>query len=390
VVGAGLFFGFVAIWGLVRARRTIEGRLDAISRRALATTGGATSDALHTSRLIAARRGLATAITSVIGIVFIYWIVTFVLRQLPYTRVWGESMRGFLLATFARLGLDLLRAIPGLFTAALIFLAVRFAVRLVDAWFNAVERGSIRLKWMYPETAVPSRRLVTILLWVFGIIVAYPYLPGSQTEAFKGVSVFLGLMLTFGSSGIVNQLMSGFMITYSRALRPGNYVKIGDVTGTVTHLGVLSTKIKTARREEVTIPNAVVVSQTATDYTRFSETEGVLTPTSVTIGYDAPWRQVHSLLLLAAERTPGLRAEPKPFVVQAALEDFYVNYTLLVSLERQDARVLTLNALHGQIQDVFNEHGVQIMSPHYEQDPKTPKIVAAKDWFAPPARPEDR
>jgi small-conductance mechanosensitive channel len=217
---------------------------------------------------------------------------------------------------------------------------------------------------------------------------AYPYLPGSQTEAFKGVSVFLGLIISLGSSGIVSQLMSGLMITFSRALRLGDFVRIGDVEGTVTHLGVLSTKIRTLRNEEATIPNAVVVSQTTTDYSRFGDSEGAFTPTSVTIGYDTPWRQVHALLLLAAERTPGLRRDPKPLVLQAGLEDFYVKYTLFVCLELQQSRPYTLAALHANIQDTFNEYGVQIMSPNYVLDPTAPKVVPRKDWFAAPATPE--
>ncbi len=187
----------------------------------------------------------------------------------------------------------------------------RFLVRLVGVWFNAVEGGRVQVRWLYPETAQPTRRLLTTLLWLFAVVVAYPYLPGSQTDAFKGVSVFIGLMVTFGSSGLVNQIMSGFMVTYSRAVRVGDFVRIGDVDGTVIHLGILSTKLRTLKNEEVTIPNAVVVSQTTTDYTRMGETEGVFTPTSVTIGYDAPWRQVHALMLLAAERTPGIPQRPE-------------------------------------------------------------------------------
>ena len=224
-------------------------------------------------------------------------------------------------------------------------------------------------------------------MWVFAAVVAYPYLPGSRTEAFKGVSVFVGLIVTFGSSGLVNQVMSGFMVTYSRAVRVGDYVRIGDVEGTVTHLGILSARVKTLRNEDVTIPNAMVVSHTMTDFTRFGDTEGVFTPISLTIGYDAPWRQVQALLLEAAARTPGLRPEPKPLVLQMALEDFYVKYTLFVCLERQQSRPFTLNALHAHIQDLFNEYGVQIMSPNYVLDPAAPKIVAKKDWFAAPAAP---
>jgi small-conductance mechanosensitive channel len=165
----------------------------------------------------------------------------------------------------------------------------------------------------------------------------------------------------------------------------GDYVRIGDVEGTVVHLGILSTKLKTYRGEETTIPNAVVVSQTTTDYSRFAEKRETFTPTSVTIGYDAPWRQVHALLLQAAERTSGLLHEPRPYVLQEALQDFYVKYTLFVCLERQEQRYVTLNALHAQIQDVFNEYGVQIMSPSYETDPDRPKLVPRDQWFAAPA-----
>jgi hypothetical protein len=263
-------------------------------------------------------------------------------------------------------------------------------VRLVDAWFNAVERGSIRLKWMYPETAVPSRRLVTILLWVFGIIVRVSVPAGQPDRGVQGRVRVPRPDADVRIERIVNQLMSGFMITYSRALRPGNYVKIGDVTGTVTHLGVLSTKIKTARREEVTIPNAVVVSQTATDYTRFSETEGVLTPD---VSDDRVRRAVAAGARAAVARgrtDAGTARRAEAVRGPGGAGDFYVNYTLLVSLERQDARVLTLNALHGQIQDVFNEHGVQIMSPHYEQDPKDAEDCGRQGLVCAACPPEDR
>ena len=221
-------------------------------------------------------------------------------------------------------------------------LVARFAIRLSNLAFEAAEHGTLKLPWVYPETAQPTRRLVTGLLWVFALALAYPYLPGSETDAFKGVSVFVGLIISLGSSGIVNQVMSGLTLTYSRALHVGDFVKIGDHEGTVVHLGSLSTKLKTARREEVTIPNAVVVSHTTTNYSRHADGEGVFVPTSITIGYDVPWRQVHALMLLAAERTNGLRREPPPRVLQTALQDFYVQYTLLACLEHAHLRVPTL------------------------------------------------
>jgi small-conductance mechanosensitive channel len=195
-------------------------------------------------------------------------------------------------------------------------------------------------------------------------------------------------MVTLGSSGLVNQVMSGFTLTYSRALRVNDFVRVTDIEGTVTQIGALSTKIRTPRGEEVTIPNAVIVSHTVTNYTRFSETDGVFVPTSISIGYDVPWRQVHALLIQAASRTPGVRAQPPPAVRQTELGDFSVKYTLFVSLERPYQRPAILAAVHANILDVFNEHGVQIMSPAYEADPVAPKIVPRDRWFASPASSE--
>jgi len=193
--------------------------------------------------------------------------------------------------------------------------------------------------------------------------------------------------VSLGSSGIMNQAMSGLMLTYSRALRVDDFVKVADIEGTVTNIGALSTKIRTPKNEEVTVPNAVMVSHATTNYSRLASSDGVYTPTSITIGYDAPWRQVHALLLLAAERTAGLREEPKPVVLQTALQDFYVQYTLLVCLEQPKRRAPTLNALHSNIQDAFNEYGVQIMSPNYEADPESRKVVPRSHWYSAPAVP---
>ena len=174
------------------------------------------------------------------------WL-TFVLRRFPDSRPWGESLRGFLLDRLTLLGSKVLNAIPDLFTVLLIRAAIRFLVKLCQSVFQSVEDGRVTIPYLYPETAAPTRRLVTVLLWLLGVALAYPYLPGNNRDAFKGVSVFLGVVLSIGSSGIVNQMMSGLTITYSRAVRAGDFVRMGDVEGTVTHLGSLSTKVKTPR-----------------------------------------------------------------------------------------------------------------------------------------------
>jgi len=259
-------------------------------------------------------------------------------------------------------------------------------MRLVTFAFRTVEEGHVTMPGVYPETAQPTRRIAVALLWIFALIICYEFLPFAKSDAFKGVSVFIGLIISLGSSGIMNQVMSGLMVTYSRAVRVGDFVKIGDVEGTVVQLGTLSTKVKTNRNEEVTIPNALVVSNAATNFSRHAA-DGVLAPASVTIGYDVPWRQVQALLLLAAERTPGVRRTPAPVVLQTTLGDFAVEYKVMVCLDQPHRRLPTLNALHANIQDAFNEYGVQIMSPNYEADPSERKTVPPSQWYAAPAGP---
>jgi small-conductance mechanosensitive channel len=340
--------------------------------------------AWHASDIL---RYTTTAGFVAVALFFTYAWLTFSLRRFPYTRPWGESLRAFLIDRFAFIGSQIVAGVPDLFTVLLIVLLTRFVVRVCHAVFQGVEEGRLTLPYVYPETAAPTRRLVSTLIWLLGLVLAYPYLPGSNSDAFKGVSVFVGLVLSLGSSGIVNQLMSGLTITYSRALRKGDFVKMGDVEGTVTHIGPLATKLHTPRGEEVTIPNAVVMSDVTTNYSRLAETQGVYVATSLTIGYDTPWRQVHALLILAAERTAGVRATPKPVVRQTALQDFYVHYTLMVSLENPSQRGSTLAALHANILDAFNEYGVQITSPNYEADPTERKVVPQEQWYAAPAKP---
>jgi small-conductance mechanosensitive channel len=336
--------------------------------------------------LVAALRSLSRLILLGLSAALVYAWLTFTLRQFPYTRPWGEALSGFVVASVADLGQGMLYAIPGLFSVALIVVITRVAVRLANTVFRAAEQGRLALPGVFAETAQPTRRLMVALLWILAVVFAYPHLPGSGSEAFTGMSVLLGLMLSLGSSGLVNQVMSSFMITYSRAVRVGEFVRIGEVEGSVVHTGVLATKLMTPLREEVTLPNAVVASSTITNYSRRLE-EGVFAGTSVTIGYDTPWRQVEALLLQAAARTAGLRPAPAPFVLQSGLKDFYVEYRLMVALERPADRPVVLSQLHGHVQDAFNEHGLQIMSPNYEADPATPKIVPRDQWFAPPARP---
>jgi small-conductance mechanosensitive channel len=330
--------------------------------------------------LFSTGRGLVEVVAWAVKLLVIYVALTLVLRQMPYTRPWSERLGDYFWTLMLELGTKAIQALPGLFAAVVIFVGARLLTRTTDGLLKGAEDETIAVPWLHPATVPATRRIVRVVIWLFAISVAYPYLPGSNTAAFKGVSVFAGAMLTLGSAGLVTQLMSGLVLIYSRALKPGDLVQIGDNVGFVTEVGILSTKLLTMRREEITIPNAVVIGNKITNYH-----DDTLLAATVTIGYAVPWRQVHAMLILAAERTSGLLREPRAYVVQRALSDFYVEYELRCHLERPMDRIAILSALHAQIQDAFNEFGVQIMVPHFEGQPDQPVVVARDAWHAEPA-----
>ena len=377
----------VAVRALVLIRRWSLRRLPDPNVAALPSMKVRGFTILSAHQLLLFLRRFVDLLAWVAGLFVAYVWLAYVLTRFAYSRPWGEALGEYLLVTITGFALSALRAIPDLFVVVLIVIVTRWIARIVDAFFQAVEKGDVDVPWIHIETANPTRRIVVALLWLFAIVVAYEYLPGSDSDVFKGVSVFAGLIITLGSTGIVNQGMSGLVLMYSRALKPGDYVRVGDNEGVVTSLGMLSTKLRTNKREELTLPNAVVVTTTIKNYSRLCADQGVIVHTSVTIGYDTPWRQVHALLCMAAGRTSGLLPSPPPFVHQTALSDFYVEYQLNAYLAVPERRLSVLSELHGHIVDCFNEYGVQIMSPNYEGDPDTPKLVPPGHFYAEPARP---
>jgi len=337
-------------------------------------------------------RWILSAITIVVGLFLIGLWAVVVMNRFPETEPWGNAARGFLLDMLGAFARATLQALPGLVTAAVIFSIGLFATRIADDLFAAVEHDRIHPPGVHPETAGATRRIVNTLLWMFTLIIMYPFLPGSRTDAFKGVSVLAGLLLTLGSAGIVSHMMSGLVLVFSRALRAGDYVRVGEVEGVVIQVGTLATKIANRKDEEFTIPNAVMVGTTVKNFSRLAREHGAPLTTSVTIGYDAPWRVVHEMLLAAAAKTAGLRQEPAPLVLQTSLSDFNVEYQVVARLEDASRRILVMNELHQNIQDAFNERGVQIMSPHFVSQPGQPVLVPKLKWSESPLpRPrEDR
>ena len=316
------------------------------------------------------------------------WL-SFCLQQFPYTRYWGDQLNGKFLAFLGEAVRAIVEALPDLLIIAAIVLATRGIVWLAEAFFAGVESGHIEVDWMDLEAARATKRIVIVVIWLFTLVMIFPYIPGSDSDAFKGVTIFVGLLVSLGSAGVVGQFTSGLVLMHSHALKPGEYVRIGEHEGTVGTLGFLSTKIHTKKNEEVHVPNTVILSTTVKNYTRLAKKTNVLLYTTVTIGYNVPWRQVHAMLLEAANRTTGLLTQPIPFVMQTALSDFYVEYQLNANIQHPEERLQVLAELHTHIQDVFNEHEIQIMSPHYEMDPPQPVIAPRDTWNTTPPPPSD-
>lgn len=390
-LAATAFFALL-LWAIVRGNRWLGARLSTAveARIEKLKTSGIT--AVNPGQSLIFTRRLVTLIAWLVGLFALHLWLTFVLVQFPYTRPWGEGLGTFLLHTVASIAHAIVGAVPGLVTVVIIVVITRFLARLAHAFFDQFSEGRVTWGWLDADTAGPTRRVFTVVLWLFALAMAYPYLPGSHTDAFKGLSVLVGVMISLGASNLVGQAASGLILIYSRALKPGEFVKIGETQGTVTELGMFATRIETGMGEEVVLPNSFVLSNTTKNYSRATDDEGYVMDVTVTIGYSTPWRQVHAMLLEAARRTNGIRPEPKPYVIQTALSDFYVGYRLVAygAPEAPKRRAQAMNDLHANVQDVFNHYGVQITSPHYVVDPPRPQIVPPERWYEPPAiRPSD-
>jgi small-conductance mechanosensitive channel len=377
---------FVAFYSVVligvlfllgRLRRLISLRAEAFIAKSMERTGikgGLTRT--HTVFLIAKR--LVMMIIAAFMVVVLYFWLTAVLSRIPLTRAWGESMLQVLFDAGLWVLNGVVDALPGLAMVGLVFVITRAVARMVGSFFTRIQQGEIEVTWIDSAIAAPTRRVVVMLIWVFGLVIAYPYIPGSSSKAFQGVSVLAGVMLSLGSSGVISQAVSGLALMFNRLARVGECIQVGDlVTGVVKQIGYFNTTIVTSYGEEVTVPNSIVMSSKLTNLSRHPGGNGVLWTTGVTIGYDTPWRQVHAMLLDAAQRTTDIATVPPPLVAQHALNDFYVDYRLTVVVQGPFRQ--TLSSLHANIQDIFNANGVQIMSPHYNRDPELAKVVPPEE-----------
>ncbi|MDI9407505.1 MAG: mechanosensitive ion channel [Chitinophagaceae bacterium] len=296
-----------------------------------------------------------------------YLLIPLLLGFFPPTQVLAVRLRGQILAVVRGLGSAVFEAIPSLLAIAVILAFTALLVRASNSWFRALDHGRVRLPGFYPEWGRPTGRIAAVLIVMAGLVAAYPYVPGAGSRTFQGTGLFFGLLAALGSSAVATNVISGVMLIYTRGFREGDRVEINGVVGTVQDRAMLVTRIRTPRNEVVSIPNATVIGASIVNYSLASReiNQPVAIATTITIGYDVPWRQVHTLLLDAAKAVNGIAPEPAPFVLQTSLNDFHISYELNAAVQDTKFYRETLSDLLGSIQDQFAAADVEILSPGY-------------------------
>jgi small-conductance mechanosensitive channel len=314
----------------------------------------------------------------IIGIVFISKLIRWALIILllyisipilfsifPPTQRIAETLFGYILTPLKKIGGSILNYIPELITIIVIVIITRYLLKFIKYLASEVQNERLKIPGFFPDWTKPTYNIIKVLILAFMFIVIFPYLPGSDSPVFKGVSVFLGIVFSLGSSSIIGNIMAGLVITYMRPFQIGDRIKIGDILGDVTEKTPFVTRLRTPKKEFITIPNSSILASSVVNYSTSKREDGIILHTSVTIGYDAPWRQVHQLLIEAALKTKYIKSEPLPFVLQTSLDDFYVHYQLNAHSNEPTRQPAIYSELHQNIQDGFNEAGVEILSPHY-------------------------
>ena len=351
------------------------------------TVGIQSFEVMRAERIWGALRSGLIALRTLTLLALVLAYTGYVLAQFPRTRGVSRNMVAFALGPLQVIANGFIANIPSLVFLIILFFVVRFSLRLIRLFFDAIERRTVTLENFDPEWAQPTYKIVRTLVIAFGLVVAYPYIPGSESAAFRGVSLFIGIVFSLGSSSAISNIIAGYMMTYRRAFKVGDWVKVGGALGEVIEMRLQVTHLRSPKNEEIVIPNSQILTSEVLNYSSLARTRGLILHTEVGIGYETPWRQVEAMLIQAAERTTGLLMEPRPFVLQRKLADFAVVYELNVYCSDVPAFPQLYSALHRSILDVFNEYGVQIMTPAYERDPLEPKIVRREDWYAAPATP---
>ncbi len=301
----------------------------------------------------------------IVYVVLIYILLPILFSIFPFSRDWADALFQLVWSPLKNVFVSVWNYLPNLFSILVIYFVMKYFIRFVQYVFSEIEAEKLNISGFHSDWAMPTFSIVKFLLYAFMFVLIFPLLPGSDSTIFKGVSVFIGILFSLGSSTAIANMVAGLVITYMRPFKIGDRIKIADVSGDVIEKSLLVTRIKTVKNEIITIPNASVLSGNTTNYTSEAAKTGLIIHTTVTIGYDVPWKKMHETLIEAALRTEMILKEPKPFVLQTSLEDFYVAYQINAYTKEASKQALVYSGLHQNIQDCCNEAGIEILSPHY-------------------------
>jgi small-conductance mechanosensitive channel len=356
---------FVALLLIRRGRIAATGKISELLGKRPRSIGGI--DILPT--LASVERATFLVLSWALGLGLAYAALAFILHQFPATEPLGLQLGDYLAANLGNAAKSVVASLPSLLAVCAVLLVTRAISLWVARIFAEAEHGLRKIAWLAQEQARATRRIATGVVWVLGIATAYPLLPWSDSRAFQGMSVVLGLAVSFASGGLINHWVSGLAVLYARSIRVGEFVGVAGTEGFVTEMGALATKLRTMRREEVTIPNAVMASERLVNFTRLASEGGALISITLAVGYEVAWQQVRDLLMQATRATPGVAHDGESRVLPWELSNFYVSYQLHVPLAAGADRVAVRAALNSRILDLFGTAGIQIMTPHYESQP---------------------
>jgi len=357
-----LFFIMKMINGLARK---ISRDLDSWSATHIPPIKIQTFELISADRVTEILKAFVRAGRFVLWVIALYVFIPVVLSFFPGPREIVRTYLGYIIAPFYTILRGFLSFIPNLFFIGLVGLATRYVLKFTRLFFNEMGKGNITFSGFHQEWVQPTHKLLRLLIIVLAVVVVSPYLPGFGSPAFQGISIFFGVLLSLGSTAAIANIVAGLAITYMRPFKVGDRVKIADTMGDVIEKTLLITRVRTIKNVEVTIPNSMVLGSHMINYSALASEDGLILHTSITIGYDVPWRQVHELLVSAARSTLNILQEPPPFILQTGLNDYSVSYELNVYTAKAHNLLTILSELHQNIQDKFNEANIEIMSPSY-------------------------
>lgn len=383
---------FILMWTLIKKTQFfLITKLSSLSEKYIAKFKIKSYQIVSPHRINQLLTGLITFARFLIVLILLYIYVPLVLSFFPWTAKWTPKIIDAILDPVIHVSSVVIDYIPNLFYIAVILTFTHYSMKFVRLIFNEIELGNLAFNGFHKEWAVPTFKLVKVIAYAIALVMIFPYLPGSSSPAFQGLSVFLGVLVSFGSGSAIANLISGIVMTYMRPFRIGDRVRIADTVGDVIEKTFLVTRIKTIKNVNVTIPNAMVLGSHIINYSSSAQQDGLILHTTVTIGYDVPWSKVHELLKDAALRTELIDHEKSAFILQTSLDDFYVSYELNAFTKHANQMAQIYSNLHQNIQDSFNEAEVEIMSPHYSSlrdgnETSIPAKYRDKTYKVPPFR----